>query len=159
ELARWLALEQHLDGFLSEPAPTAFNGARPARIALGPDARIGRYRVLAVLGLGGSCVVLEAEQDSPRRRVALEGLQRGLRSPVALQRFLDEARALARLDHPGIARVLEAGSVAQDGVETPFIAMELVEGATDLVSHARARGLARPMRLERLALFLELCAA
>lgn len=151
ELERWLAADPGM--FLETPP----QGVSPlARLALGPEARVGRYTVRAVLGLGGSCVVLEAEQDSPRRRVALKVLQRGLESPAARRRFLDEAQALALLDHPAIARVLEFDLFPQDGRMVPFIALELVEGATDLVSHARAAGLAREARLE---LFATLCAA
>jgi tetratricopeptide (TPR) repeat protein len=155
ELARWLELEPDLE-FLARPAVPAASWGGPRRLALGPDARIGRYRVCALLGLGGSGVVFEAEQDEPRRRVALKILQRGLTSPAARRRFLDEARALARLDDPGVARVLEAGTFLQDGVETPFIAMELVEDACDLLAYAAAKALGRA---ERLALFLELCRA
>ncbi|MSR61583.1 MAG: serine/threonine protein kinase [Planctomycetes bacterium] len=156
ELARWLELAPSAADFLHAPAAPLASWERPARLALGPDARVGRYRVCAVLGSGSSGVVLEAEQDSPRRRVALKILQRGLHSPAALQRFLDEARALALLDHPGVARVFEAGTFVQDGVTTPFIAMELVEGARDLVRFVRATGASRAQRLQ---LFLELCAA
>jgi tetratricopeptide (TPR) repeat protein len=156
ELERWLALERPSGGFLGAPAAPGASWERAPRLALGPDDRVGRYRVTALVGLGASGVVLEAEQDAPRRRVALKILQRGLASPAAVARFLDEARALALLDHPGVARVLEAGTHRQDGVETPYIAMELVEGARDLLAHARERGSGRD---ERLALFVELCAA
>ncbi|MEQ1892153.1 MAG: serine/threonine-protein kinase [Planctomycetota bacterium] len=153
ELEHWLERHADLGGFLETPP----RGVKPlARLALGPEARVGRYTVRAVLGLGGSCVVLEAEQDSPRRRVALKILQRGLDSPTALQRFLDEAHALALLDHPAIARVLECDTFLQDGRAIPFLALELVEGATDLVAHARGAGLTRTARLE---LFVTLCDA
>jgi len=88
----------------------------------------GRYRVIGRLGEGGMGVVWEAEQRSPRRRVALKVLRPGLASPRALARFALEAEVLARLDHPGVARVLEAGAFELGGAERPFFAMELVQG-------------------------------
>ena len=102
-------------------------GSRPKAVA--PPAprfpAIGRYRVVRLLGEGGMGAVYEAEQDSPRRPVALKVVRPGLASPALLKRFAHEAQILARLHHPGIAQVYEAG-LADDG--QPFFAMEFIRG-------------------------------
>src|SRR5262249_12100709 len=69
--------------------------------------------------------VYEAEQDSPRRVVALKVVRLGLTSAAVLKRFAHEAKILARLHHPGIAQVYDAG-LADDG--QPFFAMEFIRG-------------------------------
>jgi Flp pilus assembly protein TadD/predicted Ser/Thr protein kinase len=87
--------------------------------------RVGRYHVLRLLGEGGMGTVYEAEQDNPRRTVALKVLRAGLASASLLQRFARETQILGRLHHPGIAQVYDAG-VAEDG--QPYFAMELIAG-------------------------------
>jgi non-specific serine/threonine protein kinase/serine/threonine-protein kinase len=91
--------------------------------------------------------VYEAEQDNPRRRVALKVIRSGLVSPDLLKRFAQEAEILGRLNHPGIARIYEAG-VAEDG--QPYFALEHIRG-TALDEYARHRSLTLPERLELLA--------
>ena len=96
--------------------------------------RIGPYRPLRVLGEGAQGRVYLAEQDEPRREVALKVLRRGARS--ADERFRREIALLARLEHPGIARLYAAGEAElADGVVAWF-AMEYVRG-TGLADHAR----------------------
>jgi formylglycine-generating enzyme required for sulfatase activity/predicted Ser/Thr protein kinase len=90
--------------------------------------RIGGYILREVLGEGGMGVVYLAEQANPRRLVALKVLKGGLWSPSQLRRFRREAEILARLQHPGIAQVFEAGTALEDGVEIPFFAMERIQG-------------------------------
>ena len=87
--------------------------------------RIAHYRILRLLGEGGMGVVYEAEQDRPRRSVALKLVRPGLASPALLRRFAHEAQILARLQHPGIAQIYEAG-LGDDG--QPFFAMEFIRG-------------------------------
>ena len=91
--------------------------------------------------------VYEAEQDNPRRTVALKVIRPGLVSPELLKRFSHEAQILARLQHPGIAQVYEAG-MGEDG--QPFFAMEFIRGMP-LDEYARSRGLDAAARLELLA--------
>src|SRR6516162_9001652 len=74
-----------------------------------PVPAIARYRVVRVLGEGGMGTVYEAEQDNPRRSVALKVIRPGLASDTLLQRFDREAQILGRLQHPGIAQVYDAG--------------------------------------------------
>lgn len=88
---------------------------------------IGPYRLVDVLGEGGMGVVYRAEQVSPiRRDVALKLIRRGLDTDRVVARFDQERQALARMEHPSIARVLDAGASA-DG--RPYFVMELVQGA------------------------------
>ena len=91
--------------------------------------------------------VYEAEQDNPRRTVALKVIRPGLVSPELVKRFSHEAQILARLQHSGIAQVHEAG-MGEDG--QPFFAMEFIRGMP-LDEYARSRGLDAPVRLELLA--------
>ncbi|HMQ21342.1 MAG TPA: serine/threonine-protein kinase, partial [Planctomycetota bacterium] len=86
---------------------------------------VGPYRLIRELGRGGMGVVYEAEQNDPRRVVALKILPLHNSSDELRRRFDYEARALAQLDHPGIARILEAGT-SDDGLR--YFAMQLVEG-------------------------------
>jgi serine/threonine protein kinase len=108
---------------------------------------VGRYRIVRLLGEGGMGAVYEAEQDFPRRSVALKVIRPGLVVPAVLKRFAQEAQILGRLHHPGIAQIYEAG-VAEDG--QPFFAMELVRGAS-LDECARRHGLEAAGRLDLVA--------
>ena len=113
--------------------------------------KIGPYRIIGVLGGGGMGVVYEAQQEEPSRRVALKVI----RAPSAASRrhvamFEREIEALARLQHPAIGRIYDAGHT-EDG--QPYFAMELVEGRP-IVEYCVAGDLS--MR-ERLALFTEVC--
>ena len=105
------------------------------------------YRLRDVLGEGGMGTVYDGEQDDPQRRVAIKVLH--ARSGNALMRFKTEAQIMARLDHPSIARVLEAGEA--DG--HPFLVMEYVDGET-LETAAQGMSLARKLRL-----FVQICDA
>ena len=115
--------------------------------------QIGHYRILAVLGEGGMGVVYRAEQTAPiRREVALKLVPRGLDSARVVARFASERQTLARMNHPYIAQVFDAGS-AEDG--RPFFAMELVDG--EPITEYCSRELP-PIEL-RLRLFLQICDA
>ncbi len=120
-----------------------------------PDT-IGAYRILRKIGEGGMGVVYEAEQDRPRRRVALKVLRTAL--PELRRRFEREAQVLASVEHTGIARVYAAGDadvVIADRVvaHLPFLAMELVRG--EQITHAaESLGLDRAARL---ALMAQVC--
>lgn len=90
--------------------------------------RVGSYTVLRLLGAGRFGSVYEAVQPKTKRVVALKVLRLGRTGAKALQRFEFEARALARLSHPGIAQIYEAGIDTESGEARPFLAMELVSG-------------------------------
>jgi predicted Ser/Thr protein kinase len=127
----------------------AIGGVRAAALVF-PE-RIAGLRILRVLGRGGMGVVYEAEQELPRRRVALKVLP-GALDPAALKRFERECEALGRLAHPSIARLFQAGRTEAG---EPFLVMELVEGRP---LADRMLDALWPVR-ERLAFFAELCEA
>jgi tetratricopeptide (TPR) repeat protein/predicted Ser/Thr protein kinase len=134
-----------LDSPLVRPTQFRTTVAMPPPAVL--PARVGRYRILRLLGEGGMGVVYEAEQDHPRRTVALKVIRPGLVSPRLLKRFAQETQILGRLHHPGIAPIYDAG-VAEDG--QPFFALELIHGEP-LDEYARLGSLTLPTRLELLA--------
>ena len=118
-----------------------------------PGTHVGRYRILGTLGEGGFGTVYEAEQSHPvRRLVALKVIKLGMDTREVIARFEAERQALAMMDHPHIARVLDAGATDSG---RPYFVMELVKG--EPISSYCDR-----MRLdvrERLALFAQVCAA
>lgn len=140
----------------SDEAGSSQETVPPAKV---PEA-IGSYRIHRLLGTGGLGVVYEAEQQNPRRPVALKVLRVPRASdPEAVRRFEHEARTLARLHHPFIAGIYESGCT-ETGAH--FIAMELVRGAT--LQEWRAQRPTRPSisRLElrkRLGVFRKICDA
>src|SRR5262249_5375976 len=108
ELLAFDAQARAATDFLRSPAARA-RAALPMTEGAGP-ASIGRYRVVRRLGEGGMGTVYEAEQDDPRRTVALKVMRPGLDSPESRKRFSREASILGRLDHVGIAQVYDAGA-------------------------------------------------
>jgi len=101
---------------------------KPSPVPSSLPERIGRFRVVGKLGEGGMGIVLEAEQESPRRRVALKIGRAGAElDDLQVRMFQREADTLARLEHPNIAAIYEAGRT-DDGRQ--FFAMELVRGRT-----------------------------
>ena len=106
---------------------TADGGGTPERQTKIPE-KIGEYRILGVLGEGGMGVVYEAEQASPKRRVAIKVVRGGeFVDETRVRMFQREAETLARLKHPDIGAIYESGCTA-DGQH--FFAMELVRGET-----------------------------
>jgi tRNA A-37 threonylcarbamoyl transferase component Bud32 len=118
--------------------------------------RIGRYRILRVIGSGGMGTVYEAEQESPRRLAALKVLRTGVASRTAMRRFEHEVAVLAHLHHPGIAQIYEAGRYDSGAGAVPYFAMEYVRNATPITRYAEERRLS--LR-ERLRLFADVCDA
>src|SRR5580658_4976633 len=89
---------------------TTAEGRRSMRAAKRFPETIGRYRVLGLLGEGGMGSVYQAEQQNPHRLVALKVLKAGVATEQLLRRFEQDAEALGRLQHAGIAQVYEAGT-------------------------------------------------
>ena len=114
---------------------------------------VANYEVLEPLGEGGFGIVFRAQQLSPvKRTVALKVVKAGMDSRQLLARFDAERHVLARMDHPGIARVLDAG-VSGDG--RPFFAMDFVDGEP-LTHYCDERGLSIHERVE---LVIRVCRA
>lgn len=146
EVLHLLQLHGESDSVLDQPleADRAFEPADEP-----PGRLIGPYRVLRPLGRGGMGVVYLAQRDDAPP-VALKLLATGLPSAGTRERFRREAAILARLDHPGVARLLEAGEAEGGPAARPWIAMEYVEGEP-LLAFATARGLSVRDRIELLA--------
>ncbi len=91
-------------------------------------ATIGTYRILGFIGEGSMGIVYRAEQQNPQRIVALKVIRVGIASAEHLRRFERESELLGRLQHPGITRIYEAGTVNWGGGEQPYFAMEFIDG-------------------------------
>src|SRR5207253_4992043 len=122
-------------------------------IAEGPCTFIGPYKLLQKIGEGGFGVVFMAEQTQPLRRlVALKIIKPGMDTAQVMARFESERQALAIMDHPNIAKVLDAGATESG---RPYFVMELVKGVpiTEFCdkNHLPAA--------ERLKLFIDVCHA
>src|SRR4030095_9829233 len=154
-----LAAHDTEDSLLAEP-PTAKGRAATIKLDLADEpadaavgVMIGRYKLLEKLGEGGCGVVYVAEQTEPvRRRVALKVIKLGMDTKQVVARFEAERQALAMMDHPNIAKVLDAGTT---DVGRPYFVMELVRGIhiTDYCDQAKLS------TRERLDLFIKVCHA
>ncbi len=144
-------------GFLGRPTvvpeePVAVCDSEAATVE-SPGRSIGRYRLLEQIGEGGFGVVFMAEQREPvRRMVALKIIKLGMDTRAVVARFEAERQALAMMDHPNIAKVLDAGATPSG---RPYFVMELVKGEP-ITAYCDAKNLSIP---ERLALFTQVCRA
>ena len=139
--------------FLEAPAATPTVTVNPAPLTDGPGTVIGPYKLLEPIGEGGMGVVYMAEQTRPvRRKVALKIVKPGMDTKQVIARFEAERQALALMDHPNIARVLDAGAT---GSGRPYFVMELVKGIL-ITDYCDRNRLAVDDRLE---LFVSVCQA
>ena len=161
------ALRRRLEALLAaHEAPAGVLGDAPVREVLAPTLdlpepiadetvgmTLGRYKLRERLGEGGCGTVYVAEQTEPvRRRVALKVIKLGMDTREVIARFEAERQALAMMDHPNIAKVLDAGTTE---VGRPYFVMELVRGIriTDYCDQANLS------TKERLDLFIKVCQA
>src|SRR5688572_25464201 len=139
-----------------ESAPADLKPVKPGCEAVleeKPGDRIGRYKLLQKIGEGGCGVVYMAEQEeSVRRRVAVKVIKLGMDTKAVIARFEAERQALARMEHPNIARVLDAGATASG---RPFFVMELVRGLK-ITDYCDQSNLSTEQRLN---LFIKVCQA
>src|SRR5687767_13892347 len=143
-----LQSHQNAGDFLKAPVflPAVFVNEKPGDT-------IGRYTLLEKLGEGGCGVVYVAEQQEPvRRRVALKVIKLGMDTRSVIARFEAERQALAMMDHPNIARVLDAGAT---DMGRPYFVMELVRGIR-ITEYCDQNNL--PTK-ERIDLFINVCHA
>jgi serine/threonine protein kinase/Tfp pilus assembly protein PilF len=157
-----LAAHDHPGSFLQSAATSNGNG-NPAtnadhtvlrsEVHEGPGTVIGHYKLLQQIGEGGMGVVFMAEQTHPvRRTMALKIIKPGMDSRQVIARFEAERQALALMDHPNIARVIDAGTT---DTGRPYFVMELVKG-TPITEYCDAHHLTLRERLE---LFVPVCNA
>src|SRR5687767_5418180 len=143
-----LASHDAVDTFLLRPA-NADDGQTadhaPSRLVEGPGTRIGRYKLLQLIGEGGFGSVFMAQQDQPvRRTVALKVIKLGMDTRQVIARFEAERQALALMDHPNIVKVLDAGAT---DAGRPYFVMELVRGVP-ITEYCDTNNLSTPKRLE-----------
>jgi serine/threonine protein kinase/Tol biopolymer transport system component len=154
-LAGVQALLQHHDAnsFLDAPIlePDLILDNSP--LTEGPGTIVGRYKLLERIGEGGMAVVYMAEQEKPiRRKVALKIIKLGMDTRSVIARFEAERQALALMDHPNIAKVLDAGATETG---RPYFVMELVTGVS-ITEYCDKNNLSSK---ERLSLFIQVCNA
>jgi serine/threonine-protein kinase len=138
---------------LPDAAAAVLALAADSMAPLPPPANIGPYRITGVLGEGGMGTVYRGEQDAPiHREVAVKVLRRGLDTERVLERFAWERRTLERMDHPHIARILDAG-MAADG--RPYVVLELIAG-DHITRWCESHALPAPARIE---LMIAVCRA
>jgi serine/threonine protein kinase len=141
------------DSLFDHSGPSPVTTVDEPAVAECPGMVIGPYKLLEQIGEGGFGVVFMAEQQQPvRRKVALKVVKPGMDSKQVIARFEAERQALALMDHPHIAKVLDAG---QTGSGRPYFVMDLVRGLpiTDYCDQAQLTP------RERLGLFLHVCSA
>lgn len=165
EVESLLKLQDNDQPFLEQPAVPRLDSGVALAAAIGDDgiglpAAIGRYRILRRIGEGGMGTVYLAEQDRPKREVALKVIRAGFNSKESLRRFENEANVLGLLRHPGIAQIYDAGIAeieAADGrkARLPFFAMEYFPG-TPLNDYAVQKKL---FLRQRLLLIAKVCDA
>ena len=149
-----LEAEQEAGAFLESQAPGSGETVRlPILPSEKPGDRIGRYKLLQQIGEGGCGVVYMADQEEPvRRKVALKVIKLGMDTKNVIARFEAERQAVALMDHPNIAKVLDAGAT---DAGRPYFVMELVRGIK-ITDYCDQNNLSTR---ERLDLFIQVCRA
>ena len=141
--------QEFLGSNQAEPAPTV----ECTPLAERPGTMIGRYKLMEQIGEGGMGTVFVAEQESPlQRKVAMKVIKPGMDSKAVMARFEAERQALALMDHPNIAKVLDAGSTESG---RPYFVMELVRGIP-ITEYCDPNKLSIRQRLD---LFIQVCQA
>jgi len=140
------------------PGAGADDATRPSasgsnRLALGVGSVVGPYTLTDRLGEGGFGVVFLADQTAPvKRRVAFKVIKRGMDTDAVVSRFEAERQALAVMDHPGVAKVLDGGTTPEG---LPYFVMEYVAGEA-IAAYCDRRSLSLE---ERVGLFIQVCEA
>src|SRR5712671_4338766 len=148
-----LQAHEEASGFLQEPAEKQAIRVAGPPASERPDTVIGQYKLMELIGEGGMGLVFVAEQQKPvRRKVALKIIKPGMDTRQVVARFEAERQALALMDHPNIAKVLDGGETAGG---RPYFVMELVKGIpiTDYCDQSQLTP------RQRLELFLPVCHA
>ncbi|HET6250229.1 MAG TPA: serine/threonine-protein kinase [Tepidisphaeraceae bacterium] len=144
---------QRAEGFLADATVDGPSETEIAAVGEKPGDTIGRYKLLEKIGEGGFGVVFTAEQQKPvRRLVAIKVIKLGMDTREVVSRFEAERQALALMDHPNIAKVLDAGAT---DTGRPYFVMELVRGCP-ITDYADQRKLST---VDRVALASQVCRA
>ena len=153
EVENLLAEHERSTSLLDAPVFGASSVDREPQVAERPGTVIGRYKLLQELGEGGFGVVYMAEQQEPvQRKVALKIIKLGMDTRQVIARFEAERQALALMDHPHIAKVLDAGAT---DTGRPYFVMELVRGVP-ITEYCDKNNLTTK---DRLTLFVDVCRA
>jgi hypothetical protein len=153
ELVSLLKAHNEAGDFLDAPIFESDITMDESPVSEGPGTVIGRYKLLEKIGEGGMAVVYMAEQEKPiRRKVALKIIKLGMDTKSVIARFEAERQALAMMDHPNIAKVLDAGATETG---RPYFVMELVTGVS-ITEYCDKNNLSTK---DRLALFIQVCNA
>lgn len=148
-----LQVHGRIGDFLEDPSQSSGVGALLNLADNGPERRVGRYRLLEKIGEGGCGVIYRAEQEQPlRRQVALKIIKPGMGTKDVIARFEVERQALALMDHPGLAKVFDAGETESG---QPYFVMELIRGMK-ITEYCDRNSLTME---ERLKLFIQVCEA
>ncbi len=147
EIGSMIAASERVGDFLASPSLGGAAGTIQSSNHEKPGTIIGRYKLLELIGEGGFGAVYMAEQSEPvRRKVALKIIKLGMDTKQTLARFEAERQALAMMDHPNIAKVLDAGATETG---RPYFVMELVKGVP-ITEYCDAEKLSTRDRLELL---------
>lgn len=156
EVVALLGVAERVGGFLETPAVIAMTtGSTPDSewVGLGAGDRVGPYLVVRRVGTGGMGDVYLAEQPEPiKRRVAIKIVKPGMDTRAVLARFRQERRTLSMIEHPGVARVYDAGSTERG---LPYFVMEFVDGVP-LTTYCNDNGASLTQRVN---LFRQVCDA
>ena len=148
-----LDAHERAGGFMEDAPPASAPDAVPTLPEEQPGAFVGQYKILQKIGEGGFGAVYMAEQTEPVvRRVALKVIKLGMDTKQVVARFDAERQALAMMDHPNIAKVLDAGATASG---RPYFVMELVKGVP-ITEYCDTANLPTAQRLD---LFAQVCGA
>ena len=148
-----LRAHEEAGGFLKPSILGASITPKQVTLVEQPGSVIDRYKLLEKIGEGGMAVVYMAEQQEPiHRKVALKIIKLGMDTKSVIARFEAERQALAMMDHPNIAKVLDAGATETG---RPYFVMELVKGVS-ITEYCDKNELST---LERLDLFIQVCNA
>jgi non-specific serine/threonine protein kinase/serine/threonine-protein kinase len=148
--------EQDRDSDIKDLTKSADSSSSSTKLDSHHPQKIGQYLIKRVIASGGMGTVFEAIQENPRRSVAIKVVKGSDVSERAVQRLKYEAQMLARLRHPGIAEIYEAGMYEEHGTTAPFFAMEYISNAKTVTEYADSRKLSVNERLE---LFVQVCDA
>ncbi len=146
-----ISARHQTDSLLDQPIQIDRTETRPPRTSLTVGARIGQYKLLEEIGEGGMGIVFVAERERPlRQRVALKIIKPGMDSREVIARFEAERQALALMDHPNVAKVLDAGTTESG---QPYFVMEHIKGVP-ITDYCDERKLSTK---DRLRLFRQIC--